>query len=57
MDQRRARPLSASEVAQLKLNADWVVFSACNTAAGENPAPMRFRGSREHSSTPEPEPS
>lgn len=25
--------LSASEVAQLKLNADWVVLSACNTAA------------------------
>jgi CHAT domain-containing protein len=28
--------LSASEVAQLKLDADWVVLSACNTAAGEN---------------------
>jgi CHAT domain-containing protein/tetratricopeptide (TPR) repeat protein len=27
--------LLASEVAQLKLNADWVVLSACNTAAGE----------------------
>jgi CHAT domain-containing protein len=26
--------LMASEVAQLKLNADWVVLSACNTAAG-----------------------
>jgi CHAT domain-containing protein len=26
--------LTASEVAQLKLNADWVVLSACNTAAG-----------------------
>lgn len=26
--------LAASEVAQLKLNADWVVLSACNTAAG-----------------------
>jgi CHAT domain-containing protein len=25
--------LTASEVAQLKLNADWVVLSACNTAA------------------------
>ena len=24
--------LTASEVAQLKLNADWVVLSACNTA-------------------------
>ena len=26
--------LTATEVAQLKLNADWVVLSACNTAAG-----------------------
>jgi CHAT domain-containing protein len=24
-----------SEVAQLKLNADWIVLSACNTAGGE----------------------
>jgi CHAT domain-containing protein len=27
--------LTASEVAQLKLNADWVILSACNTAGGE----------------------
>jgi CHAT domain-containing protein len=26
--------LTASEVAQLELDADWVVLSACNTAAG-----------------------
>ena len=26
--------LTASEVSQLKLNADWVVLSACNTAGG-----------------------
>jgi len=26
--------LSASEVAALKLDADWVILSACNTAAG-----------------------
>ena len=26
--------LTASEIAALKLNADWVVLSACNTAAG-----------------------
>jgi CHAT domain-containing protein len=29
--------LTASEVAQLKLNADWVVLSACNTIAGGKP--------------------
>jgi CHAT domain len=28
------RHLSASEVASLKLDADWVILSACNTAAG-----------------------
>src|SRR5262245_47996272 len=27
--------LTASEVAQLELDADWIVLSACNTAAGE----------------------
>jgi CHAT domain-containing protein/tetratricopeptide (TPR) repeat protein len=27
--------LTASKVAELKLNADWVVHSACNTAAGD----------------------
>jgi TPR repeat protein/CHAT domain-containing protein len=27
--------LTSSEVAQLKMNADWVILSACNTAAGE----------------------
>lgn len=26
--------LSASEIATLKLDADWVILSACNTAAG-----------------------
>ena len=28
--------LTASEIAQLKLDADWVVLSACNTAAGKS---------------------
>jgi len=27
--------LSASEIARLKLDADWVILSACNMAAGE----------------------
>jgi CHAT domain-containing protein/tetratricopeptide (TPR) repeat protein len=31
--------LTASEIAQLKLDADWVVLSACNTAAGESDKP------------------
>jgi CHAT domain-containing protein/Tfp pilus assembly protein PilF len=31
--------LTASEVSQLKLDADWVVLSACNTAAGESDKP------------------
>ena len=30
--------LTASEVAQLKLNADFVILSACNTAAGDGKA-------------------
>jgi CHAT domain-containing protein len=29
--------LTASEVARLRLDADWVILSACNTAAGEGP--------------------
>jgi CHAT domain-containing protein/tetratricopeptide (TPR) repeat protein len=29
--------LTASEIAQLKLNADWVVLSACNTAGAGDP--------------------
>ncbi len=36
--------LMASEVAQLKLNADWVVLSACNTAAGDKPGAEAFSG-------------
>src|SRR5262249_30067084 len=30
--------LTASEIARLKLNADWVVLSACNTAGGGSTA-------------------
>jgi CHAT domain-containing protein/tetratricopeptide (TPR) repeat protein len=36
--------LTASEIAQLKLNADWVVLSACNTAAGEKPGAEALSG-------------
>src|SRR5262249_29863538 len=36
--------LTASEVAQLKLNADWVVLSACNTAAEEKPGAEALSG-------------
>jgi CHAT domain-containing protein/Tfp pilus assembly protein PilF len=36
--------LAASEVAQLKLNADWVVLSACNTIAGDKPGAEALSG-------------
>jgi CHAT domain-containing protein len=36
--------LTASEVAQLKLNADWAVLSACNTAAGGKPGAAALSG-------------
>jgi CHAT domain-containing protein/tetratricopeptide (TPR) repeat protein len=36
--------LTASEVTQLKLNADWVVLSACNTAAGARPGAEPLSG-------------
>jgi CHAT domain-containing protein/Tfp pilus assembly protein PilF len=36
--------LRASEVARLKLNADFVVLSACNTAAGDKPSAEALSG-------------
>jgi CHAT domain-containing protein len=36
--------LTASEVAQLKLNANWVVLSACNTIAGDRPGAEALSG-------------
>jgi CHAT domain-containing protein/tetratricopeptide (TPR) repeat protein len=36
--------LMASEVAQLKLRSDWVVLSACNTAAGDEPGAEALSG-------------
>ena len=36
--------LSASEVAQLNLNADWVVLSARNTIAGDKPGAEALSG-------------
>ena len=36
--------LTASEVARLSLNADWVILSACNTAAGDKPGAEPLSG-------------
>jgi CHAT domain-containing protein/tetratricopeptide (TPR) repeat protein len=36
--------LTASEIAELKLNADWVVLSACNTIAGDKPGAEALSG-------------
>ena len=36
--------LTSSEIAQLKLNADWVILSACNTAAGDRPGAEGLSG-------------
>jgi CHAT domain-containing protein len=36
--------LTASEVAGLKLNAEWVILSACNTAAGDRPGAEALSG-------------
>ena len=36
--------LTASEITQLKLNADWVVLSACNTIAGDKPGAEALSG-------------
>ena len=36
--------LTASEIALLRLNADWVVLSACNTIAGDKPGAEALSG-------------
>ncbi len=36
--------LTTSEIAQLKLDADWVILSACNTAAGDKPGAEPLSG-------------
>ncbi|MEO8669110.1 MAG: CHAT domain-containing tetratricopeptide repeat protein [Bauldia sp.] len=36
--------LTATDAAELKLNADWVVLSACNTAAGDKPGAEALSG-------------
>ena len=36
--------LTASEIAGLELAADWIILSACNTAAGDGPGNATFSG-------------
>ena len=36
--------LTASEITQLKLDADWVILSACNTAGGDKPGAEPMSG-------------
>lgn len=36
--------LTASEIATLRLTADWIILSACNTAAGEGPGLATYSG-------------
>lgn len=36
--------LTASEAAMLRLNADWVILSACDTAAGDQPSAAAYTG-------------
>lgn len=36
--------LTASEIATLRLAADWIILSACNTAAGEGPGLATYSG-------------
>jgi CHAT domain-containing protein/Tfp pilus assembly protein PilF len=36
--------LTASEIAQLRMNADWIIMSACNTAGGDKPNADAFSG-------------
>jgi len=36
--------LTASEVAGMRIGADWVILSACNTAAGDNAAAPAYSG-------------
>ncbi len=43
-DSADAGLLEASEIAQLKFNADWVILSACNTAAGDKPGAGALSG-------------
>jgi CHAT domain-containing protein len=46
--------LSASEIAALKPDADWVILSACNTAVAGVAGAEALSGWRAPSSTPRP---
>ena len=43
--------LTAGEIADLKLDADWVILSACNTAAGDG-AGSKLASTNQHASVP-----
>jgi CHAT domain-containing protein len=46
--------LTASEIATLKLDADWVILSACNTASGDSVGGDPLSGLHASFSTPAP---
>ena len=45
---RETATMVSSEIGQLRLNADWIVLSACNTAAGETSGAEALSGLAPH---------